>query len=154
MTAQRHVAMGRIAVGRDGEVLEVLGLGSCLAIALYDREIGAGALAHAAFQLEKRAHPLSLHSGDTSYIEVAIDRMIAELEGMGSSRERLEAKLIGAANMFSGGDPSFCEDNIRAAREKLEKEGIRIVGESTGGNRGRSVEFDLATGIVTVRIKF
>ena len=46
------------------------------------------------------------------------------------------------------------EDNISYAREKLKKLGILVVGECVGGSQGRSVEFSLSSGIVTVKTKF
>ena len=56
--------------------------------------------------------------------------------------------------MTDAPDATFINNTILAAREKLLKEGIKIIAESVGGNQGRSVEFSLDTGIVTVRIKF
>lgn len=46
-----------------------------------------------------------------------------------------------------------CEENVLAVKEKLRKEGIPLAGEVVGGSVGRSVEFDTASGIVTVRVK-
>ena len=46
------------------------------------------------------------------------------------------------------------KDNVLSAREKLQAEGIKIVGECVGGSQGRSVEFSPTTGVVTVKIKF
>jgi chemotaxis protein CheD len=43
------------------------------------------------------------------------------------------------------------ENNVRACREFLKKERIRIVGEEVLGTSGRTMRFDLATGKITVR---
>ena len=40
--------------------------------------------------------------------------------------------------------------NARSARETLTSLGIPILSEEVGGNRGRTVEFDLATGNMMV----
>lgn len=146
-----NVPMGKIEFAKSPATLGALGLGSCIVITLYDPRLKIGALSHAAFSLAKGAAPLYK---DTAYIEIAIGEMIGKFTVEGSKRNDLEAKLIGAANMFSGTSSSFSDNNIMAAREKLAGEGIKIVGESVGGNMGRSVEFALDTGIVTVRVKF
>lgn len=145
------VKMGKMAFAKSPETFEALGVGSCIVITLYDTRQKIGAMAHSAFHLAKGEEPIYK---DVSYIEIAIDEMIGKLEALGSKRGDLEAKLAGGANMFAGTASKFSEDNIKAARGKLAGEGIKIAGESTGGNMGRSVEFALDTGTVTVRIKF
>jgi len=56
--------------------------------------------------------------------------------------------------MFSAFESDIGKDNVSSAKEKLKKEGIKIVGEVVGGSQGRSVEFSVASGIVTVKVKF
>lgn len=75
---------------------------------------------------------------------------------MGASRERLEAKIVGGANMFKVFDKnpnSIGIHNAETAQKKLEKEGIKVVANDTGGNIGRSVAFELETGLVEVKTK-
>jgi chemotaxis protein CheD len=88
------------------------------------------------------------------YIDVAIEQMLEELLLGGAVRERLEAKIVGAANMFAAFKSDVPEKNVASAKEKLKQEGIRLVGECVGGSIGRSVEFAIDTGIVTVKNKF
>jgi len=56
--------------------------------------------------------------------------------------------------MFSAFESDFGKENVSRAKEKLKKAGIAIVGECVGGSQGRSVEFSVTTGIVTVKTKF
>ena len=72
----------------------------------------------------------------------------------GAKKENLEAKLVGGANMFPALKSDIGKENVLAAKLILKKEGIRLVGESVGGSQGRSVEFPIASGIVTVKTKF
>lgn len=134
-----HVSMGEWAVGQSPQVMDVLGLGSCIVITLYDWQLKIGCLAHIAYN----------QAGDES-----ISQMLQELYSRGSKKHNLEAKLIGAANMFKDVSSDSIQDSCSFVRERLKKEGIRIIAESTGGDLGRSVEFSLDTGIVTVKIKF
>ena len=159
----KEVQMGQIQIGKNEDVLSASGIGSCLAITFYDPKQKIGALAHTMLSArrmmfevrnsehERRKNPVS---PDTRYADTAIDQMLKKVEALGAKRENLEAKIIGGANMFSAFKSDIAEDNISYAREKLKKLGIAIVGECVGGSQGRSVEFLVASGIVTVKTKF
>jgi len=176
-----EVHMGHMAVIEGSHNLITSGVGSCLVVTLYDPKLQIGALAHTMVpssarrdaQYEQRASAhlsfeastigqacavaerVSTKTEDTKYIDVAIDRMLKGLEAKGSKREDLEAKLIGGANMFpSLTSDDIGKDNVLSAREKLQAEGIKIIGECVRGSQGRSVEFSPTTGVVTVKIKF
>lgn len=149
-----EVKIGEIAVAKTPDNLIASAVGSCLVITLYDPKLKIGALAHA--MLPSRGVSRATHHEirDTRYVNIAIDESLRQLNTLGAKREDLEAKLIGGANMFPALKSDIALDNISCAKEKLSKEGIRIVGESVGGNQGRSVEFSISSGIVTVRMKF
>lgn len=146
-----EVGMGDIAVAKGNDYLVAIGIGSCLVLTLYDHKQRIGALAHT--MLPSRASS-RIENRDTKYIDVAIDEMLKRMEARGSKREDLEAKLIGGANMFSAFKSGIGEENIFSAKENLKKAGIPIVGECVGGSQGRSVEFSVGSGIVTVKTKF
>jgi chemotaxis protein CheD len=171
------VHIGKVVINPGNYNLAANGVGSCLIITLYDSKLRIGALAHSLLPSSVRhntdyeqnlsapassnkqgcmvAERSTVKTEDTKYIDVAIDKMLKGLEAAGAKRADLEAKLIGGANMFS----SFITDdiggeNVLIAKDKLKREGIRIVGECVGGSQGRSIEFSPATGIVTVKTKF
>jgi len=145
--------MGKIAVAKHKEAdnLTSTGIGSCLVITLYDPKLKLGSIAHPMLSPETR---VSNTGTDTIYIDTAIEQMLEKLLLRGAVRDRLEAKITGAANMFSAFKSDVSRKNISSAKEKLKQEGIKLVGECVGGSIGRSVEFALDTGIVTVRTKF
>jgi len=176
-----EVHMGHIAVMKGSHNLVTSGVGSCLIITLYDPKLQIGALAHTMVpssakrdtQYEQRAsahfsfeassmgqtcavaQQVSTRTEDTKYVDVAIDQMLKRLEANGAKRQDLEAKLIGAANMFPTiASDDIGQDNVLSAKDKLKAEGIKIVGECVGGSQGRSIEFSPTTGLVTVKIKF
>ena len=148
------VNMGEIATAKTADDLTVSGIGSCLAIMLYDPKLKLGALAHAMLPSSKTRNPSTTKVEDTRYVDIAIDEMLQRMLSQGAKREDLEAKLVGGANMFAAFKSDVGGENVVNAEEKLKREGIKIVGESTGGSIGRSVEFSVASGIVTVKIKF
>lgn len=159
-----EISMGEIKVTNGKDNLIASGIGSCLVITLYDAKKRIGALAHTMLssrnssgvkrEASYEARGASHESRDTRYADSAIDEMLGKMEAQGAKRNNVEAKLIGGANMFSAFTSNIGENNISYAKEKLKKEGIVIAGECVGGSQGRSVEFSVASGIVTVKTKF
>ena len=147
------VDTAQVKVTQAPNRLVALGIGSCIVITLYDPMLQIGAMAHAML-------PDSTKSGSTSnplkFADLAIDEMLGKMESLGSQRRNMEAKIVGGANMFPSlrhGSLRTGEENVLVVKEKLGKEGIPLAGEVVGGSVGRSVEFDTASGIVTVRVK-
>ncbi|KPK50297.1 MAG: hypothetical protein AMK72_02580 [Planctomycetes bacterium SM23_25] len=146
-----EVHMGHVMIGASGETLTASGVGSCLVITLYDPVHRIGGMAHAMLPPASRAP--GWNGRDTKYTDAAIDEMLKRLSARGADTRRLEAKLMGGANMFPGLKSDIGEANVASAKEKLARENIRLAAESVGGSIGRSVEFCSASGIVTVKKK-
>ena len=68
----------------------------------------------------------------------------------GSKKNHLEAQIFGGAynEVFSSKDVG--RENVRMARKVLSRNGIRIVSEDIGGEKGRKVIFDAAKNEVAV----
>jgi chemotaxis protein CheD len=146
-----EVTLGKVVVSKNGDCLTTAGVGSCLVVTLYDPESRIGAMGHAMLP----SVPSHSAGRSTKYVDLAIDAMITRMEALGASTGNLEAKLVGGANMFPHDkEQDIGTANIAKAREKLKERNIRLVGESVGGSVGRSVEFSVASGGVTVKIKF
>ena len=147
-----EVQMGHVRVSGNGETLTASGVGSCLVIILWDPVHRVGGVAHA--MLPPASRPPGRNGQDTKYTDAAIDEMLRQMRAGGSRRDHLEAKIVGGANMFPNLKADLGSENVSSAKEKLDRENIRLVGESVGGSAGRSVEFCTASGIVTVKVKF
>ena len=147
------VDTAQVRVAQAPNKLVALGVGSCIVVTLYDPVLRIGAMAHAMLPDSARS---GLASKPFKFADLAIEGMIRKMESLGSQRRNMEAKIVGGADMFPSLRHSRLragEENVLAAKEKLRKEGISMAGEVVGGSVGRSVEFDTASGIVTVRIK-
>lgn len=147
-----EVRMSHMEAAANDHTLRSSGIGSCVVITLYDPVKRIGAM----------AHPMLIENASKNvdnplrFVGNAIYAMIEALEKMGARKSRLEAKVVGGANMFKVFDAnpeSIGTLNAEAAKVKLEEEGIKIVANDTGGNIGRSITFDLKTGLVEVRTK-
>jgi len=87
-----------------------------------------------------------------SCIEMAVDMMLKK----GCSKSRLEAKIAGGASMFSFGDADMKigARNVEAVKRKLKELRIPLLSDDTGGNYGRTIEFDIASGELLVKSAF
>nr|WP_206076036.1 chemotaxis protein CheD [Marinitoga lauensis] len=83
------------------------------------------------------------------YANLGIPLLIEDLKKLGGST--FTAKIFGGAAMFKGSSMDVGKKNTLAVKEQLKKSNIRIVAEDTGGNRARSIEFNLDTGEVMVK---
>lgn len=146
-----YVLAGDRRVGKGRGVLSVVGLGSCVAVILYDESTRIGGLAHVLL-------PDPTFSSNPEkrwrFAMTAIPDLLEELESAGAMRERIEARLVGGACMFqelmTENGPHIGERNVTAARAALSEGGINLVGQEVGGDYGRSVDFNLETGQVRV----
>ena len=146
-----RVGIAELRIATAPQVLKAYGLGSCLAIALYDPQLRVGGLVHSLLPQQRPGEPVSVAP---KYVDAAIRLMIEELVRAGADPARLQAKVAGGANMFETEYLTLINSigvrNARSARETLMELGIPLAGEEVGGNRGRTVEFDLATGRLLV----
>ena len=147
-----RVKVAECAVGRDEQTLITIGLGSCVAIALYDATARVGGLAHTLLPDETMARD---RANPAKFAASAVTLLLAEMTRLGADAKRIRAKLVGGASMFANllpaGGINIGDRNVAAARRALERNGIRIVAEDVGSDHGRSVHFHLDDGRVEVR---
>ena len=81
--------------------------------------------------------------------------LLDEIAASGTMPKEYEAKLFGGGNMFPGatgtGLGSIGQKNAQAAKQLMKRHGIRITDESLEGTGHRSIDFDVASGKVSVR---
>ncbi|UCC74764.1 MAG: chemotaxis protein CheD [Gemmatimonadota bacterium] len=145
-----YVPMGERRVGKREGTLSITGLGSCVAVVLYDDQCRVGGLVHVLLP----DPTFSKRDRCWLFATTAIPALVRELEEAGADRARLTARLVGGATMFQDllpqDKPNIGQRNIVAARSTLAKNGIPIVAEEVGGEFGRSVDFDLSDGRIRV----
>jgi chemotaxis protein CheD len=140
------------AAERADAVIVTLGLGSCVAIMLYDPQARVGGMAHVLLPSKSLSHDAQ---NPAKFPETAVPLLIERLAGLGGERRRLTAKLAGGASMFaalmSPGTLQMGERNLVASRNALRTAAIPIQREAVGGGQGRSVRFHIADGRVEIR---
>jgi len=156
----RSVSIGEIATSDTAQdVLVAYGLGSCVAVCLYDPVAQVGGMLHAL--LPTAPNSVSRRNGHnppsaTRFVDQGTRLLIEALLKRGAQRSRLTAQLCGGAQTLSA--PGFTEDmwnigerNVQTAQDTLYAERIWIQAHSTGGGIGRTVRFYIADGRVTVK---
>ena len=91
------VRMGELAVSAtaDDELVS-MGLGSCVGVALVDRERAVAGLAHVMLPSANAAY-----SAPAKFADRAVPALLACVERLGAQRERMVAVLAGGAQMFA-----------------------------------------------------
>lgn len=144
-----RVADLRAGVGDD--VLVTVGLGSCVAILLYDAEARVGGLAHVLLPSPALA---ARDANPAKFPQYAVPNLLELMTAQGARKNRVTGRLAGGASMFAAlappGTVQMGERNLVAARQALSSHGVPLVGEAVGGDYGRTVRFRVRDGRVEV----
>jgi chemotaxis protein CheD len=150
----RAVPIGEIVASRAlDDVLVAYGVGSCVAICLYDPVAQVGGMLHA---LLPSAPDKDRNTGKPAkFVDRGTQQLVKELQELGAKPRRLIAQLCGGAQVLNtpgfNGALNIGERNILAAQMALEAAGLRVQAQDTGGHIGRTVRFYIADGRVTLR---
>lgn len=146
-----RVKVADYAVAGEG-VIATIGLGSCVAITLFDPAARIGALAHILLPDESMSRD---RTNPAKFPASVMPLVLEEMRKLGASRKRLRAKIAGGASMFGNliakGSINIGERNVAAVRAVLLDAKIPLIAEDIGGDHGRSVYLFLADGRVEVR---
>lgn len=146
------VGMGEFIVSSSPEViLACIGLGSCIAVCVYDRIVKVGGMAHVV--LPKCDGVSAINPG--RYADTAVPHLLNEVVASGGTKSRLVVKIAGGAQMTQapGLRDTFKtgERNLAEVSAALKRENISLAAADTGGNMGRTVKMYLDTGRVTAK---
>lgn len=153
--APRAVTIGEMLVSSNpSDVMVAYGLGSCVAVCLYDPVTRVGGMIHSL--LPHSPNGSSSHDGPPAkFVNRGVPALLGALKEMGALRSRLVAHLCGGAQVLAAPSRNSVlnvgDRNIAAAEQQLADLGIRIRAQATGGSTGRTVRFYLEDGRVTVR---
>jgi chemotaxis protein CheD len=146
------LSLGEWAVTGDQDaVLTCVGLGSCVAVTMYDPTARVGGMAHMVLpdSTAGRGGPAA-----TKFVDIAVPLLYQTVLEQGAMSRRLRVCLAGGSQMLKSampaGTPNIGERNAEAAREQLAKLGLTAAAVHLGGNHGRSVRLFVRDGRVTV----
>jgi chemotaxis protein CheD len=124
-------------------------LGSCVAVCLWDARLGLGGMNHFLLPRSASAYVTSLRYGD-----MAMAELVNALSALGSRPSQLSARVYGGASVLAGLSDAWQlgERNVVFAMEWLTEAGIVVEARDVLGRLARRVEFDLTSGVSSVRL--
>ncbi len=157
-----YVGIGEMKVAHNPHRLIIMGLGSCIGLALYDPGVKVGGVAH--IMLPEcggggRAQGQSQSQGQSEsqrckFADTAVPLLVEKMVQHKADKSRMIAKLAGGASIFTAMDAlRIGERNAEVVKEKLKHEGIKVAAEDTGGNCARTIVLDTCTGRLSVKTK-
>ena len=147
------VGIAQMDVVKAPNTIRTSGLGSCVGVVLYDESKQIAGLIHV--MLPDSSLGRSDAVNVAKFADTGIKALIELLKLEGVHAFRLKAKIAGGAQMFQ-----FTSDkdsmrigprNVEAVKVELRKNSIPLVAEDTGGNSGRTIEFDPITSKLNIR---
>jgi len=147
------VGIAQMDVVKAPNTIRTSGLGSCVGVILYDESKQIAGLIHV--MLPDSSLGRSDAVNVAKFADTGIKALIELLKLEGVHAFRLKAKIAGGAQMFQ-----FTSDkdsmrigprNVEAVKVELRKNSIPLVAEDTGGNSGRTIEFDPITSKLNIR---
>jgi chemotaxis protein CheD len=147
------IGMADLGVAKPPDRLRTTGLGSCVGVVLYDPVQKVAGMAHVMLPESSMAKGGEISTG--KYADTAIPHLIHLMQKEGASTRNMIAKMAGGAQMFaflgSSDTMRIGPRNVEACKQALQAAQIKIVAEDTGGNCGRTIEFDTTNGVLQIR---
>jgi chemotaxis protein CheD len=143
------VGIAEYKIASGNSVLTTSGLGSCLGIALYDRQESIAGLVHVMLPSADEMDD----GNEAKFADTGIEALVDELDREGADPRNMEAKIAGGSDMldFSEDGSGIGLRNVETGKETLDELSIPVIGEDVGGEHGRSLRLEVDTGDLVVK---
>ena len=152
MKKEIRIGIAESAVVFYPDKIITLGLGSCIGIALYDREKKVAGLLHIMLPDSKQFKNIT---NPLKYADLGIEDLLKKMINLGCRRDNIVAKIAGGASMFKFSDKNINSDigkrNTLASIETIKNLEIPLISEDVGGNKGRTMILESEDGSVFIR---
>lgn len=156
MNAQGQIVKVGIAdmnIAKAPDKIRTSGLGSCVGVVLYDDRSTTVGMVHVMLPDSSLGRTEVVNIA--KFADTGIPAMVEQLKIEGIQPFKLKAKIAGGAQMFQFSSTKdtlrIGPRNVEAVKEYLKKYSIPIIAEDTGGNSGRTIEFDPITKLLNIR---
>ena len=144
-----NLMMGQLYATNDPCIISTT-LGSCVAVCLWDAEMGIGGMNH---YMLPRWDGKGLPS--PRFGNIAIQKLIEAFVAAGGSRQHVVAKVFGGGNVLGQGEPPTQYNigfrNADYALQALALEEIPVIAQKLKPNYGTKISFDITSGEVILR---
>jgi chemotaxis protein CheD len=152
MTGCINVQPGELHIARRPTVMKTI-LGSCIGVTFWSPRTGAAALCHCVLPC---CPPDASTAERSRYVDGAIRYVAQCFDRWGISRRELQIRIFGGADVLPSSPrarrPTIGTMNRDRAVQVLAEEGFSILARDVGGTRGRTIQFNGATGEVWSRL--
>jgi chemotaxis protein CheD len=133
----------------------VIGLGSCIGVCLYDPGAKIGGIAHVMLPAAIKNRSSRGEINRAKFGDTAVEALLESMLDAGALSARIVAKIVGGAHMFHIPDDRCLLNlgvrNTEAVKLALQKCHLPLVADDTGGQYGRTITLDTATGCVVIK---
>ncbi|MBS4207600.1 chemotaxis protein CheD [Bacillus sp. FJAT-50079] len=149
-----RVGIAEMDIVRAPDKIRTLGLGSCVGVVIYDSHKKLAGMVHIMLPDSSLARGKQLLN-KAKFADTGLQELVDSLIKRGASPHQLKAKIAGGAQMFQFSSQSdgmrIGHRNVEAVKTMLQRLRIELIAEDTGGNRGRTIEFDPETSLLDIR---
>lgn len=147
-----RVGMADAKIAKCPGKLITVGLGSCVGIVLYDKMTKISGLVHIMLPYSTQSKN---NTNKLKFADTGISTLIDMMTEVGANRKYLVSKIAGGAQMFATKANldimNIGARNVIATKDVLASLNIPLISEDTGGNYGRTIEFDSENGKLLVK---
>lgn len=147
------VGIADMNIAKAPDKIRTSGLGSCVGVVLYDERSTTVGMVHVMLPDSTLGRTEVINIA--KFADTGIPAMVEQLKIEGIQPFKLRAKIAGGAQMFqftsAKNTMRIGPRNVEAVKEYLKKYSIPIIAEDTGGNSGRTIEFDPITKLLNIR---
>lgn len=146
------VGVGDMKVSNDLTVTLVThSLGSCIGLAVYDPVEKVGGLLH--YMLPDSTKSTKGKDKPYMFADTGIPLLYKSCYQLGAKKGSMVVKAVGGAQMMAASERfEIGKRNHAAFRKILFRNNVLIKAEDVGGNVGRTVRMNIATGEVVVKV--
>ncbi|HTQ07426.1 MAG TPA: chemotaxis protein CheD [Polyangiaceae bacterium] len=146
------VGVGDLQISTDvNSVLVTYGLGSCIAVLVWDPLRHAGGMVHYMLPLSSIT-PEKARARPAMFADTGVPLLFERMLGLGSRKGDLVVKVVGGACIQDDNKTfDIGKRNYAALRELLRGAGVAIKAEAVGGGLSRTCRLFVADGRATVR---
>lgn len=135
-----------------GATLITYSLGSCIGVAVYDPEAGAGGLLH--FMLpDSTLDPVKASKRPDMFADTGIPRLFKAVYALGGKKQRMKVLVVGGSQvMDQAGFFNIGRRNEMAVRKIFHRNNVVIDFQHTGGTSNRTIRLDIKDGHALLKI--
>lgn len=143
-----NVHIGELKTGKKGDVLKAI-LGSCIGVGILWKSNNLYGLIHCLLPKPISEDTKSKDENPAKYVSEGLPLLIKQMQITDFDLPAVEVVLVGGGNMNSTNEKSkylIGDLNAQEALQIINKYGLKLAYQETGGNQGYKINIDCSTG--------